>query len=396
MLVDWHAASIERLDEGLDRLAGLDPRDAGLARELTYGALRHGRLYDALAERFLRRGSPPDVLRAALRLVCHQLFALDRVPPHAALHDTIEALRSAGHRHLVPVANAVSRRLADLRTPERTCDGPLGRLAARDQPEDLAVRLGLPSALIDDLREVVPSGLGREAAFAALNRVPHLCTRTRAGKPVPQGASILKRDGDWTWWDDPQEPLRGPVPDGICVVQDRTQGDVVALSAARPGDLVLDVCAAPGGKSLALVDRGCRVVSADVSLEKTRKLQGLPLRLAQDGTRPALVAGFDVVLVDAPCSNSGVLARRVEARWRYDRKHLDSLAKLQRALIRAAATLVAPGGRLVYSTCSLNPQENQGIAHALEGWRLLGEHLTWPDEWRGGGYAASLVRQDAR
>jgi 16S rRNA (cytosine967-C5)-methyltransferase len=115
--------------------------------------------------------------------------------------------------------------------------------------------------------------------------------------------------------------------------------------------------------------------------------------LLQDGMRPALANGCcDLVLVDAPCSNSGVLGRRPEARWRYQAKTLAQLAVLQRRLLQTASTLVRSDGRLIYSTCSVTPAENQGIAHNLDGWRILKEQRTWPDKWQGGGYVAVLVR----
>ena len=170
-----------------------------------------------------------------------------------------------------------------------------------------------------------------------------------------------------------------------------------AISGARPGELVLDLCAAPGGKALAFADRGCRVVAADNNPRRLPRLRtnlgGQAVVVLQDGLRPALVSeSFDVVLVDAPCSNSGVLGRRPEARWRYSPKTLAQLAALQRRLLVTASTLVRADGRLIYSTCSVTPSENQGIAHRLDGWRILKEQRTWPDKWQGGGYVAVLVR----
>ncbi|MBA3685451.1 MAG: RsmB/NOP family class I SAM-dependent RNA methyltransferase, partial [Planctomycetes bacterium] len=234
-----------------------------------------------------------------------------------------------------------------------------------------------------------------DAALAALNRQPHLCTRRRAGRPLPRGRSLLREDGEWQWWSDPHEVLSGPVADGLCAVQDRTQGHPVEIARPRPLELVLDLCAAPGGKALALADVGCRVIAADLMASRLATMRAqLPGRLvANDGRTPALAEGaFDLVLVDAPCSNTGVLARRPEARWRYDDQHLASLADLQRELLASAARLVAHDGRMVYATCSVSPRENQAIAHSLPGWRLLGERSTWPDEWQAGGYAALLVR----
>jgi 16S rRNA (cytosine967-C5)-methyltransferase len=161
--------------------------------------------------------------------------------------------------------------------------------------------------------------------------------------------------------------------------------------------LVLDVCAAPGGKALAFLDRGCRVVAAELNARRVPRLQanlgGQAAIVVLDGNRPALAAAaFDVVLVDAPCSNSGVLGRRPEARWRYNTKQLGQLAALQKRLLLAASTLVRADGRLIYSTCSVTPGENQGIAHRLDGWRILKELRSWPDAWQAGGYVAVLVR----
>ena len=374
--------------------SGLEGADAGLARELILGCATHGRLYDWLADRFLRPGPQPAELRIALRLAAHQLLGLDRVPPHAAVATAVEALRHIGCPHLTGVANAVARRIGGLRREQRDGDGPLGRLPFDMRPESEAVRHGLPDLLLQDLGDTL--GEPRDAQLAALNRRPHLCTRTRPGAPQPTGSSILKRDGAWTWWGMPHEALAGPVADGRCVVQDRAQGRVAEAvlhtAKARPGDAVLDLCAAPGGKSTALRDAGLVVISADVSPAKVVEMPGELTRVVSDGRNPAFTDGFEIVLVDAPCSNTGVLGRRPEARLRYNRHHRDALVELQSRLLRCAASLVAPGGRLVYATCSVSPPENQGVAQFLDGWRLLGEHLAWPGEWEAGGYYAVLVR----
>jgi 16S rRNA (cytosine967-C5)-methyltransferase len=395
----WHVlgrfqrGECERVGDDLDRLV-LDARDAGLARELVLGVVRHQRLYDALSARFLRSGRQPDELLLALRLAAHQLFALDGVPPHAACDTTVELVRQHRLPHLIGVANAVVRRLAELRLEDRQGEGPLGRLRPEAWPKALGERHSLPDALVADLRPLIAGDEDRR--LAALNAVPHLCTRTRPGIAPPQGHAILRQEGEWTWWSDASAALAGPVADGRCVVQDRAQGHVVDLSRARPGERVLDVCASPGGKALAFAERGCRVVAADLSVDKTARLRqtlgAAGAILVQDGRRPALAPGFDIVVVDAPCSNTGVLGRRPEARWRYDRAALTALGGIQRGLLAAASRLVVPGGRLVYSTCSVSPAENQGIAHRLDGWRILAEHASWPDGWQGGGYVAVLVR----
>lgn len=387
-LLALEAGAVESLDGALPESG--DARDAALARELALGAVRHRRLYDALAGRFLRPGPQPAPLLAALRLGCHQLFALDRIPPHAAVSATVAALRQIGHGHLAGVANAVLRRCADLRQESRDGEGPLGRLAPAQRPRSAAVRHSLPDLLVEHLRPVLPYG---EEDLAALDQMAPLCTRSRPGLAPPLGRSVLRRDGAWTWWGDPAEAIATVVEPGRGWVQDPSQGEVVAVARPRPGDLVLDCCAAPGGKSRAFAAAGCRVVSAELQAAKARRLAADGFTAVRaDGRRPPFAAAFDLVVVDAPCSNTGVLARRPEARWRYTAETLADLHQMQTTLLAAGATLVQPDGRLVYATCSLSPNENQMVAQNLPGWRLLAERLTWPGPWNAGGYVAVLVR----
>jgi 16S rRNA (cytosine967-C5)-methyltransferase len=386
----------DRLNDVIE-VCGLDARDAALARELAFGVARHHRFYEHLARQFLKPGRQPAELLRALALGAHQLFALDQIPPHAAGSTTVDLLRNHGQRALSGVANAVMRRFADLRTAHRVEDGPLGRVPSDYWPHDPAILASLPDALVADLRaELVDQPPER---LLALNHVPPLCTRTRPGCAPPRGPGIARQEGEWTWWDEPQLAITGPVADKRCVVQDRSQGHVVDLAGARPGDLVLDLCAAPGGKALAFADRGCRVVAAELNPRRLPRMRAnltdQAAMVIQDGAQAALLPGaFDVVVVDAPCSNSGVLGRRPEARWRYQPKLLSQLTTLQRRLLRAATYQVRPGGRLVYSTCSVAPGENQCIAHELAGWRVLKELRSWPDAWQAGGYVAVLVRSN--
>lgn len=394
-LAEVDAGRQDRLGEALI-LDGLSPEDAGLAREIALGALRHAILYDALAQRFLERGRAKPDLRRILRLAAHQLFACDQIPPYAVGQTSVDLLRQEGCGHLTGVANAVIRRLAALRGEDRIETGPLGRLSPADRPTDLATRHGLPRPLVDDLMPLL-DGEDAEARLSLLTTVPPLCTRLRPGPRVPPGRSVIRSEGDWWWWEDPQEALRGHVADGRCVVQDRAQARSIDLASPRPLERVLDLCAAPGGKALYLADLGCRVVASDLPGPRMVRLaalrdQGVAV-LAQDGRQAALAEGaFDLVVVDAPCSNTGVLGRRPEALLRYDRQHLDQLVGLQRKLLRSATRLCAPDGRILYSTCSLSPRENQGIAHGLSGWRVWRQALHWPDGFEAGGYACVLVR----
>lgn len=183
----------------------------------------------------------------------------------------------------------------------------------------------------------------------------------------------------------------------------------VELLAPKPGETILDLCAAPGGKTTQIAeemeDRGM-LIAADRSMERLRRVRENLQRLgvgcvrcvAADCARPWSRASclFDRVLVDAPCSNTGVLGRRVEARWRVTRDEVFQLARLQRALLTAAADVVRPGGVIVYSTCSIEAEENEALVAEVAAGRILdkqSEQLFLPRSNVGGGYVARLSRR---
>jgi 16S rRNA (cytosine967-C5)-methyltransferase len=198
------------------------------------------------------------------------------------------------------------------------------------------------------------------------------------------------------------------VLDGNAAVQDETSQRVVPLLQLAAGHRVLDLCAAPGGKTLQIADtlRRGHLVAADVDAAKVEGLKALGTQIqgvtyetrvvSDKGDLPFEPASFDRILVDAPCSNTGVLRRRVEARWRLEKKDFASLAQIQNALLTRALPLLKPGGRLVYATCSVEPEENEDVVAAVaaahpdvtvqEGFRCF------PSRNADGGYAAVLTR----
>jgi len=385
------------LDGERDRVSDLPPsgsdRDAALTRELAEGAVRYARLYDHLAARFLHRGDPPPALKAALRIGAHQLFGLDRVPVHAAVATTVGALKAlTGGRYAGPT-NAVLRRLAEWRVDSDSDSealGPLRRLARAQWPQDLALRHSLPDALLAhcDHRQ-------DDRRLAGLSQASLLCTRLFAEHDLAAHPAVARSEGPWLWWSDPRAAIEEVVTPGLGVVQDRTQGLAIEMAAPLRGERVLDLCAAPGGKSAYLRDLGASLMASDRNRRKVRRLaRAVPgCCLVQDGRRPAVAArAFDLVVVDAPCSNSGVFGRRPEAKARYDAQALESLRGVQADLLAAAAPLVAPGGRLLYATCSVADPENHMPAVVLDGWECRAERSTWPDLWHGGGYAAVWQR----
>ena len=284
----------------------LDDRDRGFVTELVYGTTRMRRACDALVERFVVK-EPDPAIRTLLRLGAYQLQFAD-VPPHAAVGETVE-LAPKRARGFV---NAVLRNVS--RTPMIW--------------PDEATELSYPQWVFDLLR----AELGDEARPAM--------TRMNAAPPV----SI--RDDGYT--------------------QDLASQWVAAAVGAAPGERILDVCSAPGGKATAIAAAGAHVIANDLSVARTGLVAANVARLGtdvavvcSDGTLPPFgPATFDRVLLDAPCSGLGALRRRPDARWRIQRSDITELAALQRRLIDASAALVRPGGTFVYSVCTLTAAES--------------------------------------
>jgi 16S rRNA (cytosine967-C5)-methyltransferase len=371
---------------GLLRASELESRDRALVTDLVYGTLRQQGRADHLlvmvSHRPLPELDPP--VRAALRLGTYQLLA--GIAPHAALNATVGALSgwtSPGSvRRAAPYANAVLRRVADL--------GPDWPWPAGDDPDAVAVRTSHPRWIVELLRRDL--GDEAEAVLASANESPAVTLRPNPLRTTPEAlATELTEDPSGI----DIEPgrlvpdallVRGAgdlarlpaVAEGRATPQDQASQAVAAAVDARSGERILDMAAAPGGKTTALAeamgDDGF-VVAADLNLGRARRVvdsaHRLGLRsisvLATDGRHPPFrdavrgTGGFDRVLLDAPCSGLGVLRRRPEARWRLDPSDVDRLAALQQELLAAAAACVRPGGLVVYSVCTLSREETIDI-----------------------------------
>jgi 16S rRNA (cytosine967-C5)-methyltransferase len=331
------------LGPALDASA-LSDQDRRFATELVYGSTRMRRACDAIVDRFVNQ-PPDDETRSLLRLGAYQL-AYAGVPPHAAVSETVELApdRTRGF------VNAVLRRVADAPIESMTWPSEASRLS---YPNWIAERLA--AELGDDAL----------AAMERMNEAP----------PVTRRA------------------------DGY--VQDLSSQWVAASVAATPGERVLDLCSAPGGKATAIAGTGATVVAADLRYGRVRLVEanatalGLDMSvLTADGTAPPFRArSFDAVLLDAPCSGLGALRRRADARWRIESTDIGELAVLQRRLIEQAADLVADGGRLIYSVCTLTAEES--IDHPVpDGFEI---DSTEPDVgvWRPYGSGWRVLPQDA-
>ncbi len=321
--------------------SSLDTRDRGFATELVYGVTRMRRALDWLVDRFLRH-DPDPVTRAVLRLGAYQLVWLD-TPPHAAVSATV-SVAPARTRSLV---NAVLRKVSQ---------------AGHDWPDE-ATRLSYPDWLLERLA----ADLGPDEATAAL-------------AAMNQPARVVQRDDGYR--------------------QDTASQWVTEAVSAEPGQLVVDLCAGPGGKATGLAASGAAVLGlelhparAGLVAANARRL-GSPhlLAVAGDGRRPPVRAGrADRVLVDAPCSGLGALRRRPDARWRVADTDIDHLVELQRTLLEAAMGLARPEGEILYSVCTLTAAETLGI----DGW-LARTHPEWAVVAPAGGALAEAGRAQGR
>ena len=361
-----------------------EPRDAALATELVYGALRwQGYLDWILAPHSRRRLSSLDPrVRVLLRMTAYQIAFLERVPAFAAVNDAVTlAPRSPGVSAFV---NAVLRSFARRGAREREPAPP------RNPIDALAARCSFPTWIVE--RWVVRYGPDEaESLMRALNERPPLTlranrlriTRDELGRRLADEDGLESRPTPLA----PEGLVVGPggapgewraFADGGFAVQDEASMLIARLLAPEPGATVADVCAAPGTKTThlaELMDNRGRILAFDREPTRLARVGEAAARLgisiidAREGPVESLAKDFpaacDGVLVDAPCSNLGVLRRNPEVKWRRQPSDIALASQRQREILGSAAAMVRPGGRLVYATCSLEPEENDDVARAF-------------------------------
>jgi 16S rRNA (cytosine967-C5)-methyltransferase len=328
-------------------VSGLDRRDRALAQQIAYGTVQRVRVLDhaieSLARRPLRKLDAP--VRAALRIGAYQLVFLSSVAPHAVVNESVELVRAAGLERAVAFTNAVLRRLTEG-----------GRDLIDILPEG-PLKLSYP----DWIWHVWRRAFGAEDALALM----------RAQNEPPEKVVRLVRgaiDGKET---DVPGALVVDRVDEVALAEGRiwpqSRGSILAGLAvdSRPGERVLDLCAAPGGKASQLSGD---VVAVEKHAGRARQLEENMRRIGRGDVRvlvadalelPREVTGFDRALVDPPCSGLGVLNYRPDLRWRSR-----PLPDLQLGLLRVAAERVRPGGAIVYSVCTINADENEAVVDA--------------------------------
>ena len=328
----------------------LSEADKNLATALVMGTLRWQIALDAQVRKLLERPGQklPAEVSLVLRMGAFQLLHMDRIPAHAALSESVEMCRAAGHPHASGMVNAVLRKVAKL---------PAAVAKVFETTAAFAERLGHPAWLVE--RWV--ANYGRDAALA-------ICA---ADQEEPVGGRLFAAE------------------DGLPVIDDgsRLVAELAVASMPAGGTRVWDCCAAPGGKTLVLAARlpEAEVLATDVSAKRMGLMQGRLRRLAaaervttavaDAATMPTVgkTAGeFDLILCDVPCSGTGTLGRNPEIRLRLSEDEFGRQSARQREILAGALGRVAPGGRLVYSTCSLEPEECERVVEAVaEGWRRV-------------------------
>jgi 16S rRNA (cytosine967-C5)-methyltransferase len=364
------------------------PENAALATGITFGVLRWRRLLDFLLDRQLKKPvAQLDLpVALALRMGLYQLRFLERVPARAAVNESVELVKRARKSSAASLVNAVLRR-ASAENPEglNAADANrIERLFPADLP--LADRLGIlhshPTWLVE--RWLKNFGPPKTAALLeANNRTPNLSCALHDPAQRDEVLAALKRAGLRI---EPGQLLRsaflasGGSPartesfrQGSISIQDEASQAIPHLLGVQVRDSVLDLCAAPGGKTPPLVraagSKGT-VVGTDRHAHRLRAMQNQFSRLGLDGVQIVELDAerdlpfdrqFDRILVDAPCSGTGTLARHPEIRWRLRREQLSGFHQLQVGILASAIKQLAPGGRIVYSTCSMEPEENKEV-----------------------------------
>ena len=394
----------------------LSPVDRGLCHELVHGVIRWQRTLDWLIARKTAGRTQKEVLRTLLRLGLYQMFWLDRIPNHAAVNETVELARQLGLGSQAGFVNAVLRGYGREREATEA-------LLTELKSSDPALGYSHPAWLVERWQQ--RWGAAATEKLLSWNNTPpptyarvnHLRTTAEAlaARLVTEQVRFVPRGYDWAGEDlvfelESHPPL-ATLPSfqaGLFYIQDPSTLLAVRWLDPRPGESLLDLCAAPGGKTTfaaqLMLNQG-RITAQDNNLDRLRRVRENCDRLGVQGVVTESASSlaqwqtrtpkFDRVLLDAPCSNTGVMRRRVELRWRIEPAEIARLQLMQAGLLRNAAAALRPGGTLVYSTCSLEPEENGGVVASFlaenPGYQLEQERQILPfQDGLDGAYVARL------
>jgi 16S rRNA (cytosine967-C5)-methyltransferase len=389
---------------------GLQPIDRALCHELVLGVLRWQLQLDKIVEHFSKRQveSLDAPVRIALRLGLYQLRFLTRIPASAAVNESVSLVRAARLTSATAFVNAVLRRAIREAEYDPVAD-------VSDPLEKIAVRTSHPAWLIE--RWAHAFGIDEAEAFArANNTVPptafrvvanrakqsEIWSRLRAAGAALESSDIAK--GAWRV-SGATSLLREMSSAGEIYLQDEASQLVADLMEVKPGERVLDLCAAPGGKTtlmadgagdaalIVAADRSASRMSTVVSTTRLHELKSIrPLILDATEQLPFARKTFDRVLVDAPCSGTGTLRANPEIRWRLNPGDFERFAEQQKRIVSRAVEVLKPGGRLVYSTCSVELDENEEVIKDLN-LRLIRTLRTWPQREGADGFFVGVFQR---
>ena len=381
--------------------ARLSPADRGLGHELVCGVVRWQATLDCLIARKTTPGREPrPALKNLLRLGLYQIFWLDRIPPHAAVHETVELAKRSGYGAQAGFINAVLRGY-----PRET--GAIRKILADMKISQPALGWSHPEWLVDQWQKQF--GDEHTRSLLEWNNTPPK-TYARVNTLKTDAAKLVARwreeeveydffTRDWTGenvaFELKSHPPLGSLPsfrDGWFYIQDPSTLLAVRELNPQPGEIILDACAAPGGKTTLMaqgMNHTGKIIAGDLDENRLKLVQENCARLGitiVETVLPAILQQqppiFDRILLDAPCSNTGVMRRRVDLRWRISPEEISRLKRTQLDLLERVATKLKPGGVLVYSTCSLEPAENSGVVkdflHAHKNFQLETERQLLP------------------
>ncbi len=393
--------------------AELSDRDRSLAREILAGTIRMQRALDAAFTPFCKKKKMDPMVRWTLRMGVYQLLYLDRIPAHAAVDATIGAA-SPIIRRAKGFANAI------LRNVERgSSSDPTGFLekafnrAAKTPSDRIAIEYSFPTFLVKRWIQEVGENASIQR-LKMLNATPPMSLRVNTLRATKQEvhAELLEQEvsaeihGNALLLQSPTNPQSLPgFSEGKWAVQDLASQETVLLSKPQAGERILDLCAAPGGKSFASFEQAkgeAEVHACDVDSKRLESISTDAERLGHNIQTHLIDLGggnipngeWDLILLDVPCSNTGVLGKRPEARWRFDKESLVQSVATQKKIARTAAQLCTNGKtRILWSTCSLEPEDNHEMAKFIAKeakLELSEERLLEPTSFQAGGYAALL------
>ena len=379
--------------------ARLSPADRGLCHELVCGVVRWQATLDCLIARKTTPGREPrPALINLLRLGLYQIFWLDRIPLHAAVHETVELAKRSGYVSQAGFINAILRGyLREFDEVKKIlADMKISRPALGWSHPEWLVERWRKNFGDEKMRQLLEWNNTPPKTFARVNTL-----KTDAGKLVERwreenvGYDFCTRD--WTGENlvfelksHPPLTSLGSFRDGWFYIQDPGTLLAVRELAAQPGETILDLCAAPGGKAMFIaqhMDNHGRLVAHDAFADRLKLIHENCTRLGVACAEAVSTfnfqpSTFDRVLVDAPCSNTGVMRRRVDLRWLIQPTEIERLRATQLVLLKQAATVLKPGGTLIYSTCSLEPEENseavKEFLHAHQNFKLETERQLLP------------------